>query len=397
MTDTEITLSTELALPLRRSIAVGVIAYAVCLIGWFFDRQQFFQAYLVGYIFWLGVPLGCLGILMIHHLVGGTWGFVIQRALESAVRTFPVLALLFVPLLFGLPQLYAWARPDVVAHDAVLQQKAAYLNIPAFIVRAVLYFALWSLLGFLLSRWSAQQDRSDAPALTQKLQTLSGPGLVIYGLTVTFSAIDWLMSLEPRWYSTIFGMMFMVSHGLLGLVFVIGVSCFLSRRLPLARFLAPWVFQDLGNLLLAFVMLWAYLSFSQFLLVWMENLQQEIPWYLHRINGGWGVIAVALIGLQFALPFVLLLSRAVKRHAAALCVVAAGIAVMHQIELYWFVVPSFHPDGFTLHWTTLVAPIAIGGIWLAAFLSQLKNQPLLPLRDPRFIAIIEEHGLVQNG
>jgi hypothetical protein len=397
MTDAEITLSTELAPALRRCIVVGAIGFLLCLAGAFFDRQQFFQAYLVAYMFWLGVPLGCLGILMIHHLVGGTWGFVIQRALESAVRTFPVLALLFVPLLFGLPDLFLWAQPNVVAHDPVLQQKAAYLNIPAFIVRAVLYFALWSALGFLLARWSAQQDRSADPALTQKLQTLSGPGLVIYGLTVTFSAIDWLMSLEPRWYSTMFGMMFMVSHGLIGLVFVIAVSYFLSRRAALERFLAPWVFLDLGNLLLAFVMLWAYLSFSQFLLIWVENLQQETPWYLHRMNGGWGVIAVALIGLQFALPLVLLLSRAVKRHAVTLCGVAAGIAVMHQIELYWFVVPSFHPDGFTLHWTALLAPLGIGGIWLAAFLSQLKNRPLLPLRDPRFIAIIEEHGLVQNG
>ncbi len=397
MTDAEITLSAELAPPLRRCIVVGAIGFLLCLVGAFFDRQQFFQAYLVAYMFWLGVPLGCLGILMIHHLVGGTWGFVMQRALESAVRTFPVLALLFVPLLFGLPDLFLWAQPNVVAHDPVLQQKAAYLNIPAFIVRAVLYFALWSALGFLLARWSAQQDRSADPALTQKLQTLSGPGLVIYGLTVTFSAIDWLMSLEPRWYSTMFGMMFMVSHGLIGLAFVIVVSYFLSRRATLERFLAPWVFHDLGNLLLAFVMLWAYLSFSQFLLIWVENLQQEIPWYLHRMNGGWSVIAVALIGLKFALPFFLLLSRAVKRRAATLCGVAVGIAVMHQIELYWFVVPSFHPDGFTMHWTSLLAPLGVGGIWLAAFLSQLKNRPLLPLRDPRFIAIIEEHGLVQNG
>src|SRR5258706_10167399 len=397
MIDADIAMSADLAPPLRRCIVVGAIGFLLCLVGAFFDRQQFFQAYLVAYMFWLGVPLGCLGILMIHHLVGGTWGFVIQRALESAVRTFPVLALLFVPLLFGLPDLFLWARPDVVARDPVLQQKAAYLNVPAFIVRAVLYFALWSALGFFMARWSAQQDRSADPALTQKLQTLSGPGLVIYGLTVTFSAIDWLMSLEPRWYSTMFGMMFMVSHGLIGLAFVIVVSYFLSRRATLERFLAPWVFHDLGNLLLAFVMLWAYLSFSQFLLIWVENLQQEIPWYLHRMNGGWSVIAVALIGLKFALPFFLLLSRAVKRRAATLCGVAVGIAVMHQIELYWFVVPSFHPDGFTLHWTALLAPLGVGGDLLPGFLSQLKNRPLLPLRDPRFIAIIEEHGLVQNG
>jgi hypothetical protein len=393
--DTQLT--TELGPTLRKAIVVGAIALVLCLVGAFVNGEQFFRSYLTAYLFWLGVPLGCLGILMVHHLVGGTWGFAIQRALEASIRTFPVMALLFVPLLFGLPDLFLWAQPGVVAHDPVLQQKAAYLNIPAFIVRAIVYFTVWIVLGFFLARWSNEQDHTTDPAPTQRLQTLSGPGLVLYGLTVTFSAIDWLMSLEPRWYSTIFGMLFMVSHGLIALTFIIGVSYFLSRRQPIAGIMAPWVFNDLGNLLLAFVMLWAYLSFSQFLLVWVENLQHEIPWYLHRMNGGWGVIAVALIVFQFALPFVLLLSRTVKRRAAALYGVALGIALMHQIELYWFVAPTFHPDGFTIHWTMFLAPIGIGGVWLAAFLFQLKRRPLLPYRDPRFVAIVEEHGFAQNG
>jgi hypothetical protein len=260
-----------------------------------------------------------------------------------------------------------------------------------------LYFAVWSTLGFLLSRWSEQQDRAAEPAMTPRLQTLSGPGLVLYGLTVTFSAIDWLMSLEPHWYSTIFGMIFMVSHGLIALVFVIGVSFLLAQREPLSRIIAPWVLNDLGNLLLAFVMLWAYLSFSQFLLIWVENLQHEIPWYLHRIAGGWGIIALVLIAFQFAVPFVLLLSRAVKRKGAALCAVAMSIALMHWIELFWFVVPTFHPDGIALHWTMLLAPIGIGGIWFTAFLCELKKRPLLPFRDPRFVAILEEQGLAHHG
>jgi hypothetical protein len=397
MNGLETKLTNELDPLSRKSLVIGAVALILCALGWFFDRQQFFRSYLVGYIFWLGVPIGCLGLLMIHHLVGGTWGFVIQRALESSVRTFPVMALLFVPLLFGMPDLYLWARPEAVAHDAVLQQKAAYLNVPAFIVRAVIYFSVWSALGFFLSRWSEQQDRAAEPVMMPGLQTLSGPGLVLYGLTVTFSAIDWLMSLEPHWYSTIFGMIFMVSHGLIGLVFVIAVSYFLARREPLSRIIAPWVLNDLGNLLLAFVMLWAYMSFCQFLLVWVENLQHEIPWYLHRMNGGWGAIAVTLIALQFALPFILLLSRMVKRRAATLCAVAIGIALMHQIELFWFVAPAFHPDGFAMHWTMLVVPIAIGGVWLSVFLAQLQKRPLLPFRDPRFVAIVEEQGLAHHG
>jgi len=385
-------LTTELDPTLRKSVAVGGTALVLCLAGAFADRQQFFLSYLTAFAFWLGVPLGCLGILMIHQLVGGTWGFVIQRALESSIKTFPVMALLFVPLLFGLPELFLWARPEAVAHDPLLQQKAAYLNVPAFVARAVLYFAVWIVLGSLLARWSKAQDRNGDPALTQRLQTLSGPGLILYGLTVTFSAIDWLMSLEPRWFSTIFGMIFMVSHGLAALSLIILVSCLLSRREPLASVMAPWVLNDLGNLLLAFVMLWAYLSFSQFLLVWMENLQHEIPWYLHRTNGGWGAVAAALIALQFALPFVLLLSRTVKRKAAALCAVALGIALMHQIEILWFVAPTFYPGGFSIHWTALPASIGVGGVWLSAFLSELKKRPMLPHGDPRFIAVVKEHG-----
>jgi len=397
MNELETKFTTELQPLRRRALAVGALALGLCLIGIFTDHGQFFRSYLIAYMFWLGIPLGCLGIVMIHHLVGGTWGFVIQRSLESATRTFPIMFVLFLPLLFGLPDLFIWAHPQAVAQDPVLLQKAAYLNIPAFIIRAAVYFAVWIALGVFLSRWSAEQDRSADPALTQRLQILSGPGLVLYGLTVTFSAIDWLMSLEPHWYSTIFGMLFMVSHGLIGLAFVIGVAYFLSQREPLSRIIAPWVLHDLGNLLLAFVMLWAYMSFAQFLIIWVENLQHEIPWYLHRINGGWGVIAVALIVLQFALPFILLLSRVVKRKAGTLCAVAVAIALMHQIELFWFVAPTFHPDGFSLHWTTLLAPLGVGGLWFAAFLGQLRDRPLLPFRDPRFIAIVEEQGWVPHG
>jgi hypothetical protein len=216
-------------------------------------------------------------------------------------------------------------------------------------------------------------------------------------LTVTFSAVDWLMSLEPRWYSTIYGMIFMVSHGLVALAFVTAIVYFLSRQEPLSAVISPSVFHDLGNLLLAFVMLWAYLSFSQFLLIWVENLTKEIPWYLHRMAAGWGGIAVSLIVLQFALPFLLLLSRTVKRKAATLCGVALLIMVMHLIELFWFVAPTFYPAGVSLHWTLVLAPIGIGGVWFSAFVWQLKQQSLLPLRDPRFVAILEEQGLLKNG
>jgi hypothetical protein len=377
--------------------AVGVIALVICLVGAYFDREQFFRSYLMSYFFLLGVPLGCFAILMIHHLVGGTWGFLIQRPVESAIRTFPAMVILFVPLLFGLPQLYPWARPETVADDPILQHKSVYLNVPFFIARAVIYFAIWISVSYFLTRWSREQDRAANGSRIGPLQHLSAPGLVLYGLTVTFSAIDWVMSVEPRWYSTIYGMIFMVSHGLVALGFVIGVVYFLARQQRFSQLAAPWVFQDLGNLLLSFVMLWAYLSFSQFLLVWVENLNKEIPWYLHRTAGGWAAVALALIVLQFALPFLLLLLRTVKREAATLFGVAVLIIVMHLVEMFWFVAPSFHTAGFSLSWLDVLTPIAVGGLWLGAFLWNLEESSLLPFGDPRLIAIVEEHGLVKHG
>jgi hypothetical protein len=373
----------------QRSLAVGVVAIVLCLIGAFFNRQQFFHSYLMAYIFWLGIPLGAFGILMTHHLVGGTWGFVIQRLLESAIRTFPVTALLFLPILFGIPDLYLWARPEALAHDEILRQKTLYLNIPFLIFRAVVYFAIWISVSHFLTRWSDDQDRAADGALTQRLQNLSGPGLVLYGLTVTFSAIDWVMSLEPRWYSTIYGMIFMVSHALVALAFVTGFGFVLWKRRPLANVTASWVFQDLGNMLLALVMFWAYLSFSQFLLIWVENLKNETPWYLQRITGGWGVIASVLIVFEFALPFLLLLSRAVKRKAEALCALAFMIVVIHLVEVFWFVAPAFHPGVFSIHWLDLAAPVGIGGLWLSVFLWQLESRALYPFHDPRFVAILD--------
>lgn len=385
----------------RRALILGAVALGICAIGAYFDRAEFFRSYLVAYIFWLGVPVGCLGIIMIHHLVGGTWGFVIQRQLEAALRTLPLMALMFVPLCFGLADLYVWARPEEVAADPLLQHKSGYLNVPFFLGRAVVYFVVWIVVGQFLTRWSRQQDHDMRAAadrtVVERLQTLSGPGLVLYGLTVTFSSIDWVMSLEPKWYSAIYGMIFMVGHGLVGLAFVIGAVYFLARREPLASVGAPWVFRDLGNLLLAFVMLWAYTSFSQFLIIWIENLEHEIPWYLHRLADGWGVIAVSLVALQFALPFLLLLSRTMKQKTAALCAIAALVAAMHFIEMWWFVAPSFHHEGWALHWTLVLAPLGIGGLWFGIFLGQLHGRPLLPFGDPRFIAIVEEHGFAKNG
>lgn len=363
------------------ALGIGGLCLAACALGGASDPAQFFRSYLVAYLFWVGIALGCFSVVMLHHLVGGRWGVVIRRLLESGTRTLPLMALLLVPLLFGLPHLYAWARPEAVAHDELLSHKSAYLNVPFFLARTAFYFAVWLILSYFLNRWSAEQDRIPTASVKSRLQYLSGPGLVLYGLTVTFAAVDWVMSLEPHWFSTIYGMVFIVGQVLATLAFVIVALTLLSDSEPMKSVLKPLHFHDLGNLMLAFVMLWAYVAFSQFLIIWSGNLPEETPWYVRRLNGGWGWIAGVLVGFHFILPFLLLLVRETKRRARVLATLAAAMLVLRLVDLFWVVAPAFHDNRVQVHWMDLAAPVGLGGIWLAVYLWQLRRQPLLPAAE----------------
>jgi hypothetical protein len=336
----------------------------------------------MAYLFWTGIALGCFAIVMLHHMVGGGWGFVIRRLLESGTRTIPLMAVLFLPLFLGLHDLYEWTHSEVVSNDEVLQHKSPYLNVTSFSIRAAAYFAIWMIGAYFLNKWSLEQDRTADRALTRRLQILSGPGLVVYGATVTFASVDWAMSLEPHWFSTIYGIVFMVGQGLATLAFMIIALALLANRKPLSDVVSPQHFHDLGNLMLAFVMLWAYVVFSQFLIIWSGNLPEEIPWYLRRTEGGWQWIAIMLAVFHFALPFVLLLSRGTKRKVRALAMVAVAMIFMRLIDMFWLVAPA-HRTGLSIHWLDVAAPIGIGGIWVAAFVWQLKGKALLPIYDPR--------------
>ncbi len=365
----------------RVSLIVGIAGLTLCLVGAWFSRQQFFQSYLFAYVFWLGIALGCLGIVMLHNLSGGAWGAIIRRPLESAMKTLPLMALLYVPLLFGLHSLYEWARPEALAHDASLRHKAAYLNVPFFVTRAAFYFALWSGAAFFLARWSDRGDRSDDSRLIARQRMASAPGLLLYGFTVTCASIDWTMSLEPHWYSTIYGVHFFGGHVLAGFAFTILVTVVLARQAHVAAIVTPSHFRDLGNLLLAFVMLWAYFAYSQWIIIWSGNLPEEISWYLSRNRGGWQWIVIALVICHFILPFLLLLSRKVKRPVPALAGVAGAIVIMRMIDIFWYTAPAFHPGRLTIHWMDIAAPVGLGGIWLAAFTWYLRHGPLQPRQD----------------
>jgi hypothetical protein len=373
----------------RPALVVGILALVACAVGAATSPRQFFQSYLFACVFWAGLALGSLAVLMLRYVTGGAWGVPIRRPLESATRTLPFVALLFLPLVFGLRQLYEWARPEAVAHDPILQHKQLYLNVPFFIGRGILYIAAWFLLAWFLNRWSDEQDRAPSPRLNRKLQLVSSGGLVAYGLTITFWSIDWLMSLEPHWYSTMYGVLLMAGQALSALAFAVAVTILLAQFKPLSDVLSPEHLHDLGKLLLAFVMFWAYVAFSQYLIIWSGNLPEEIPWYLRRLQGGWGWFGIAMIVLHFSLPFLLLLSADANRNPRILGTVALLIVVMRAVDLFWLIRPAFSPGRFHFHWLDFAAPVGVGGVWLAIFLWQLLERPLLPRNDPEFLEAME--------
>jgi hypothetical protein len=373
----------------KTALVIGVAALVLCIALGFRDPTQFFRSYLLAFVFWIGLPLGCGAILMIHYMIGGTWGFPLRRPLESGTKTFFLMVVLVLPLLFRLPVLYSWADPDKVQADPLLQYKHAYLNVPFFLVRTAIYFAAWLLITYFLNKWSREQDETGEAALTQRLRSLSGPGLLIFGLTITFACVDWVMSLEPHWYSTIYGMIFMMTEALAAMSVVTVTVIRLARQESLAGLVTPKLLNDYGNLLLVFTMLWSYLSFSQFLIIWAGNLREEIPWYMSRARGGWTSLALLLIIFHFAVPFLLLLSRFVKRRAEILGRVAVGLLVMSLADIYWLTAPAFDHAGPVFHPTDWLAILGIGGLWLWRFASQLQGRPLLPVHDPRLKELMQ--------
>ena len=372
----------DLARAQSLALTVGAAALVLSVIGWFVNPDQFFRSYLTGYLFWLGVALGSLPLLLLQYLTGGAWGLAIRRFLEASVRTLPFMALLFVPIVLGMHSLYEWTHADAVAADEVLRHKAAYLNRPFWCVRAVAYFAVWIGLTWRVTEWSREQDRTGEIELARKMQILSGPGIVFYFLAITFAGVDWVMSLDPHWVSSIFAPLIAVGQVLNAFSFSILLLALLAGYPPFAGVVQPSVFHDLGKLLLAFIMVWAYFSFSQFLIIWAGNLPEEIRWYLKHYEGGWFALGIFIVVFHFFVPFFLLLSRDLKRNMRRLAGVAAFIMVMRFIDIFWTVTPLFHPEHLAVHWIDLTALAGIGGIWLWLFLRELSSQPLLPVRDP---------------
>jgi hypothetical protein len=367
----------------RNSMVIGVVALAISLFGLWQNASHFWQSYLFGYIFFAGLALGCLGIFLLHNVVGGNWGVAVRRMTESGIQTLPLVAFFAIPLFFALKMLYKWTDAAYRAEHFAVGHKAVYMNEPFFIARTILYFMIWFFFGFRILRMANEHSRTGDPALFQRIKGASAPALLIFVVSTTYAFIDWIMSLEPDWYSTIYAWMFTVGEVLLTFAFLIALLVLFSKHEPFASFLTVKHYHDLGNLMLAFTMLWAYMSFAQFLIIWAENLPDEIPWYVRRFSGGWGYVAWTISIFHFCIPFFLLLLRFVKKNPKRLRTLAMWMILVRILDVFWIVEPAFRQRGLEIYWTDIVAPIGIGGVWIAFFIRHLKARPLLASNDPR--------------
>jgi len=368
----------------QKALGVGIVALLVSAAGFAVaGRTQFFQSYFYAYLVWTCLTLGLFGLTLLHHTVRGAWGLPILRFLEAGAATLPLMLVLFLPIVVGMTDLYPWTNPEVVQADKYIKHKTGYLNVPFFLIRTAIYFAVWIVLMRVLRQLSLKQDETEDGSLAQRRVNIAAPGLVLFVLTVTFAMIDWVMSLEPRWYSSIYGAWFIVGQGLSALAFSTTVLLLAARHKPFADVVTPKLTRDLGNLTFAFVILWAYTSVSQYLIIWSANLPDEVVYYIKRNQGGWQYLSAALIVMQFFLPFLILLSSRVKRYANLLLRVMVFILVMRLVDLYWIIVPAFGRQTPMVHWLDVTLLVGLGGLWLAWFAGQVSAAPLLPRHDTR--------------
>jgi hypothetical protein len=382
----------------KGGLFVGGVAALVAIFGLMKSPADFYHSYIFSYLLVLGLTLGSLGLLMLQHLTGGIWGIVIRRPLEAASRNLWLVLVLFVPVVLGMNYLYSgngeetgWLNAPKQGEHALTAWQQGYLTKGGFLTRAAIYFVIWIVLMVIFNMWSKEQDQqSDGEGLKQRLKALAAPGIILYILAMTFAAIDWVMSLSPRWASTIYGFIFVAGQAISSMALMIAVIVLLSRTEPLSGIINKRHLHDLAKLLFAFNMLWAYFAFSQLLIIWSGNQPEEISFYRTRLYGQWGVVAVIVLLFSFAIPFLLLLSRDIKRTAGLVSKVAVWMIFMRLVDLYWMTKPEFTSRAMPT-WLDFVVPIALVGLWLGLFAMNLKQRPLLPVGDPRLSEALAQH------
>src|SRR5688500_5317093 len=369
-------------LPVIGAVA-ALLGAVLCAILGFGNPKQFFFSWLVSFLFFLSLGLGALFFVLIQYASQGGWGIVVRRIGETTFATIPLMAALFIPVLLGMHHLYEWSHAGAAEHDALLRWKAPYLNVPFFLIRAAVFFGIWSFIAVLYYRGSRRQDVTGDPAVSARLRRLAGPALIVLALTQTFASIDWIMSLTPHWYSTIFGVYFFAGS-FVGFIALLSVVAVMTRRAGLLdTVISAEHLHDIGKLLFAFTAFWAYIAFSQFFLMWYANLPEETIWYKARLEGSWMQVTLFLVAGHFVAPFLYLMGRAVKRRGLTLALGGAWVLAMHFVDIYWQVMPTLHAEGLRPSVLDVAALLAVGGCFIAAASWLMRRQALVPLRDPR--------------
>lgn len=375
--------------PGKIALIVGGAGLLLSAVGFFLDAKQFYHSYLAAFVFWTTIALGGLFFTMLHHLTGATWSVVLRRFSEAIMVILPVLAILFLPIIPGMHDLYHWTHEEAVAADHILQQKEPYLNIPFFLIRAVFYFGVWFLLARTLKKYSTQQDNAPEPSLTDKMRRFSAPGMLLFAVTLTYAAFDWLMSLNPHWYSTIFGVYIFSGSLLSVLAFILLAALYLRGKDVLQSVITLEHYHDLGKLLFGFTVFWAYIAFSQYMLIWYGNIPEETEFFLQRWEGSWKYVSMVIVFFHFALPFLILVTRAAKRNLALMKVMGFWFLIIHYVDIHWIVMPTLHTEGFSLSWIDFTTLIGIGGLFVWYFWKQFAQQATVPINDPKLQSSIQ--------
>ncbi|HZZ43536.1 MAG TPA: hypothetical protein VFE58_11415 [Tepidisphaeraceae bacterium] len=364
----------------RTALLIGVAGLLFSAVGYFTNPDAFFRAYLWSWLLCLAAALGAMSVVMLHHLTGGAWGWLVRRPAEAAAMTLPLLTLLFIPIALGARHIFPWAVPDLMAHNALLQHRRPLFTTGFTILRSFIYLLIWIFMAWRLHKLSLEHDLTGSASSAIRMRRLSAVGFVVYFATMSLASMDWIASREVNWYSSTFGLAVLVGQSVTGIAVLIVVLAMLSKDAPLSGIIESGRLRDVGNLLLTAVILWAYISFAQLLVIWMGNTQEDIIWYIHRTHHGWWWVSLALILFHFAVPFVLMLFQQSKRHIRSLAMIAGGLLVMRAVNLLWMIEPStLSQEPLGISWLDFIAPIGVGGVWFSCFMWLLKHHPLMPL------------------
>ncbi|MBD3377187.1 hypothetical protein GF406_19310 [candidate division KSB1 bacterium] len=373
----------------RISLIIGAVFLALSVIGFFVDKNQFFFSYQVAFTFWLSIGLGGLFLTLLHHVFGATWSIVLRRIMETIMSVLPWMVLFFLPMLLGLHELFHWTHSDAVAHDPLLQQKQPYLNVPFFIIRAVIYFSVWIYLARWFYKKSVDQDKEYDHKQAHRLRQVAAPAIILFALTLTFAAFDWMMSLDPHWYSTIYGVYYFAGSTLATISILIIFTRTIQAKGGMKNVLNLDHYHDMGKMLFTFVVFWAYIAFSQYFLIWYANIPEETLYYFHRWEGNWKTISLIIVFGKFVIPFLILITRSSKRNLTFLTTISLWLLLMQWLDLYWMIMPTLHPHSTHFSWLDVTTLLGIGGVFVGLFFNKVQKQEIVPVNDPKLPQSLE--------